>query len=188
MSLEQSASFDLNELHRAACSGDREAENRLMGYLTVSFRLFAQHRIWHVEDAEEVVQEALVTVLAKYKGLEIETSFAGWAYRVLQNKILDFVKKKSARRRLDEANADDLTAETYVCPDPQLRARLIECFRKINRTNSRHARVLNLHYQGYPVTEVCRRLGVTENNLYVLLSRARRALELCLKKGGTAHE
>jgi len=188
MSLEQPASFDLNDLYRAARSGDREAENRLMGHLTVSFRLFAQHRIWNVEDAEEVVQEALVTILSKYKGLEIETSFAGWSYRVLQNKILDFVKKKSARRRLDEANAISLAEDAYVCPDPRLKVRLIECFRKINQTNSRHARVLNLHYQGYPVTEVCRRLGVTENNLYVLLSRARRALELCLKKGGTADE
>ena len=188
MSLEQPASFDLNDLHRAACSGDRDAENLLMGHLTVSFRLFAQHRIWHVEDAEEVVQEALVTILSKYKGLEIETSFAGWAYRVLQNKILDFVKKKSSRRRLDEANATDLSTDAYVCPDPRLRARLIECFRKIHQANSRHARVLNLHYQGYSAAEVCRRLRVTENNLYVLLSRARRALELCLKKGGVADE
>ena len=186
MSLEQPASFDLTGLFQAARAGDREAENRLMAHLTESFRLFAQHRIWNDEDAEEVVQESLVTILAKYKEVEIETSFGGWTYRVLQNKIFDYVKKKTTRKRLDEANQTGLTENVTSQPDLQLKARLIDCFRKINQRNSRHARVLNLHYQGYSAAEISRRLNVTENNLYVLLSRARRALELCLKKNEAA--
>jgi DNA-directed RNA polymerase specialized sigma24 family protein len=64
----------------------------------------------------------------------------------------------------------------------------MDCFRKICRSNNRHARVLNLHYQGFTTVEICRRLDISENNLYVLLSRARRALELCLGKDDTAHE
>jgi RNA polymerase sigma-70 factor (ECF subfamily) len=185
---DNSNSFDLNDLFHAACTGDREAENRLMGHLTVSFRLFAQHRLWNTEDAEEVVQDTLLTILAKYKELEIESSFAGWTYKVLQNKILDSVKKKTTRKRLDEQNNEGRTEEPTISTDPQLRTRLMDCFRKICRSNNRHARVLNLHYQGFTTVEICRRLDISENNLYVLLSRARRALELCLGKDDTAHE
>jgi len=182
MSSESSNSFDLNGLFQAARAGDRAAENTLMQHLTVSFRLFTQHRLWSAPDTEEVVQEALLTIATKYRGLEIESSFAGWAYRVLQHKILDFVKKRSTRRRLDEQWNRDGQERASVTPDPELRSRLIDCFRRLARRNSRHARILNLHYQGFASSEICHKLGITENNLYVLLSRARRALELCLGK------
>jgi RNA polymerase sigma-70 factor (ECF subfamily) len=182
MSADRSNSFDLNALFKAAHAGDRSAENKLMQHLTVSFRLFAQHRLWNEPDAEEVVQDALLTIVTKYHEVEIESSFAGWAYRVLQNKIMDYVKKRSARRRLDEQWDRDHQEHAAVTPDPELRSRLINCFRKLARQNSRHARILNLHYQGFATADICHKLGITETNLYVLLSRARRALELCLGK------
>jgi len=182
MPSDSSNSFDLNGLFQAARTGDRAAENTLMQHLTVSFRLFTQHRLWSEPDTEEVVQDALLTIATKYRDVEIESSFAGWAYRVLQNKIMDYVKKRSTRRRLDEQWNRDGQERAAVTPDPDLRSRLIDCFRKLARRNSRHARILNLHYQGFASPEICRKLGITENNLYVLLSRARRALELCLGK------
>jgi RNA polymerase sigma-70 factor (ECF subfamily) len=177
--------FDLNALYRGACQGDRVAEQRLMQHLGVSFGLFAQQRIWNEQDAEEVVQDALVTILEKYRSLTIDTSFGGWAYRVLQNKIMDHVKKKTTRRRLDEEHRQGHENQSEAAND-DIRTRLIGCFRKIHRVNRRHARILNLHYQGYATPEICARLRLTESNFYVLLSRARRALAACLGKGDEA--
>ena len=47
--------------------------------------------------------------------------------------------------------------------------------------------VLNLHYQGFSVEEIQKRLKVTRNSLYILLHRARSMFKACLdKKGVTA--
>lgn len=181
----QPSPFDINDLVLRAGRGDKSAEQDLMRHLSVSFRLFAQHRVWNDQDAEEVVQDALVTILSKYRGIEFETSFAGWAYQVLNHKILDYVKKKQTRKKLDEQVAADTAAAPQRSADPGLRQRLIDCFRKLGRSNVRHARILNLHRQGYGTGEICRKLGLTENNFYVLLMRARRALEICLGKDGS---
>lgn len=181
MSPDQSNSPDFDQLYRAARQGDKAAMERLMGLLTVSFRLIAQHRVWAEQEAEEVVQDALTTIVTRFREVEIETSFGGWAYGVLQNKILELTRKKATRRRLDEQIQREELTDTAAA-DPGLVRALIDCFHKIHRANSRHARILNLHYQGYTTAEICRRLGIGENNLYVQLSRARRALEICLGK------
>jgi RNA polymerase sigma-70 factor, ECF subfamily len=181
MSSDHSHSLDLNDLYRSARRGDKAAEQRLMSHLTVSFRLVAQHRLWNEQEAEEVVQEALVTILAKYREVEIETSFGGWTYGVLQNKIMDCVRKRMTRRKLDEQMEPD-SSRVVNSSDPDLKRAIIDCFQKIHRDNNRHARILNLHYQGYTTEEICGKLDITENNLYVQLSRARRALEICLGK------
>ena len=180
MTTEPSTSFDLSRLYSSARTGDPKAEQELMFHLTVSFRLFAQRRMWRREDIEEVVQEAMMTIATKYREVEIESSFAGWCHRILQNKIMDHVKKMGTRSRLDREN---LAAREDYCPDDsdiELRKRIINCFRKLGQGNRRHARIMNLHYQGYTTGEICQRLNMTENNYYVILSRARKALQACL--------
>ena len=64
-----------------------------------------------------------------------------------------------------------------------LERQLLDCLRALNRSNGRHARILNLHYQGYSVEEICRRLSLTRTNFYTILSRARTILLACLEKG-----
>lgn len=179
--------FDLTDLARRASAGDNSAEIQLMEHLSVSFRLFAQHRVWNDEDAEEVVQDALMVVLAKYRDVTFESSFSGWAYQILNNKIMDYVKRKQTRRRLDEQQAAG-RSESNPSSDPELRKRLIDCFRKLHGHNVRYARILNFSYQGYSTEEICQRLRIKDSNLYVLLMRARKALMACLGKGNTHHE
>lgn len=154
----------------------------MYGQLSVSFRLFVQHRIWIEEDREEIVQDALVTIMQKYKSLTIETSFSAWAYMVLKNKMLDYFKT----RKLHAAKMDQYQRENpggVWEPDPELQAKLKDCFTRIHRLHDRHARVLNLHYQGYTTDEICSRMNISQSNLYVILSRARKMLELCLREG-----
>lgn len=183
---EKEVTFDIEVLYKRAKNGDSKAENVLLRLLHESFLLIVQHRIWKETDHEDIVQDTIVTILSKYKSLEIESSFAGWSYRVLNNKILDYVQKKTIRKRLEEQRKNE--KEPVLAGDPDLKKRLIECFRKISGTNLRHARILNLHYQGYTTEEICSKLNIKKNNTYVLLNRARAALEQCLGKGKPDYE
>ena len=174
--------MDINELHRLAAAGDRVSEEELFRQLTARFRLFARQRVWDRADADEVVQETVKTIFEKYRQIKFETSFAAWAYRVLNNKLLTFMATKGRREKKIEEQIERQPAVQNE-GGGDLEARLLACLSDLNRANSRHARILNLHYQGFTVKEISTRLGLTRTNFYTILSRARTMLAACLDRG-----
>ena len=176
--------MNINELHREAVRGDRTTENRLFQHLSERFEQFARHRIWDREDARDVAQEALASVAREYKSIEFETSFLAWAYKVLDNRILGYIKKKQQRGdRVVTVEDVRLIGDVPIDTNPELQSQLLDCLKKVGDTNQRHARILGLHHQGYNIDEICDRLKMTKNGFYIALSRARKMLEICLETG-----
>ena len=176
--------LDINSLYLKAKKGDIDAENELFLSLSVRFRHFADHRIWNDTDAEEVTQEALMTISKEYKNLEVKTSFEAWAYKVLDNRILKYIQSRKRKKDKTENVSDrDVTKAAAINPDLDLKRRLIDCLRKLGGINTRYARILNLRYQGYDSDEICARMDISISNLYTTLSRARSLLEYCLQTG-----
>jgi RNA polymerase sigma factor (sigma-70 family) len=136
-------------------------------------------------DADEVVQETIMTICREYRSLEISISISAWAYKVLDNRILTHMQTQQVRNRRTAADPAALDTIPAASPHLELRRRLIDCLRKICLTNRRYARVLNLHSQGYETEEICRRLDLKENTLYSLLRRSRMMLRRCLETGAT---
>ncbi len=188
MTGQDDSKFSIDKLYKDFLNGDKFAEKELLEHLTVSFRLFAKHKIWDKHDSEEIVQDALMTIIDKCRDIEFETSFTVWAYHVLRNKLMNYMVTKNTRKRLLEQHGPREDKPDYQCPNPDIRTRLIDCFKKIGRGNIQHARILNLKYQGYTTEEICKMMKITRNNMYVILSRARTALEICLKKGDSGDE
>lgn len=176
--------MNLNDLHRNAEGGDKKAEDKLFQYLSERFRQFANRRIWDQEDAKEIAQEALMLIAREYKSISFETSFQAWAYKVLDNKILSYIKKKRQRgdRVVSVADVSEV-GHNIVDANPELRSRLLECLKKVGRVNRRHARIIDLHYLGYKTKEICQRLKLSDNGFYIILHRARKMLEKCLETG-----
>jgi RNA polymerase sigma factor (sigma-70 family) len=167
----------INKLFQQAHTGNRQAESDLFEQLAARFGLFARRRISRLEDSQEVVQEAMMAVARKWKSLEEEANFAAWAHRVLEVEILRYYRKSYFQEgKLNELRGESLSFETWT-PDPVFQGRLLKCLGQVIERNSRYARVLNLHYQGYTADEICERMSVSKNNYYVILSRARTMLE-----------
>lgn len=177
--------MNINALHSNACKGDNRAIDELFAVLTSRFRMFARHKIRNGQDAEEIVQEALVTISKEYNNITFTTSFNAWACKVLDNRMLDyFRKKKRESKRFDKsATPDSDSMATGMNSNPDLKRKLKECLRKICHRNIRYARILNLHFLGYRTHEICGNLSVKPATLYSALSKARSMLEICLEKG-----
>ena len=176
--------LDINSLYSLAKGGDVDAENKLFSSLLVRFRHFADHRIWNSADAEETSQEALMTISKEYKDLKIDSSFEAWAYKVLDNRILKYIQTKKRNKEKIEKMAENDTKEMVAGnPDLDIKRKLIDCLHKLGSANTRYARILNLHYQGYSTDEICAKMDITTSNLYTTLSRARSLLEYCLQTG-----
>lgn len=175
--------MNIDSLYNQCRQGDKIAENELFRHLSARFRLFAELKIRDKVDAEEVVQNAIMTVARKYPAIEFEVSFAAWAHKVLQNEILKYYRSQGYRGELFVSAEADAFPQSVWSPDPDLKRHLMDCMRKLCEANGRYARVLNLKYQGYEATEICRKLKVTADNFYVILSRARSMLKACLDNG-----
>lgn len=178
--------MDINNLYNAALAGDHTAKEHLFEHLTARFRYFAQLKIDNSMDAEEIVQNSLLVVYDKYADIDIKSSFSGWAHTILNNKIKEFYRTRATHKsKLDEYGRQTVNPES---PESMahLERQLKDCLRKINEINQRHARILNLSYQGYSVDDICEKFNLTRSNLYSVLSRARSLLSECLKKGELA--
>jgi RNA polymerase sigma factor (sigma-70 family) len=175
------SSAQINTLFDAAKSGCAQSEEQLFSLLLERFRLIAHHRLWDSTDAEEVTQEALFVIIREYRELTVTVSFAAWAQKVLDNRILARIAGNRTRETR-RARATDQSEPVFES-DLDLEVSLSECLAKIGRINRDYARVLNYHCQGFETDEICKRLKVKRNTLYSLLHRGRALLRRCLETG-----
>lgn len=176
----------MNHLVELARNGDGDAEGKFLKILFVRFVAIAKRRLGSQDDAEDVAQDACATVLAKYKVDLSIVNFEAWAYGVLRMKIGNYLQKKITRREcpLLDSESHDMTGGSAQGDDPELGLRLSDCVRKLIASFPRYARVLNLIHQGYKSDEICQKLRINPNNMYVILSRGRSMLKCCLETGG----
>lgn len=173
--------MDINSLYLTARGGDKAAEERLFAVLAVRFGILVNHKVWNEQDAEDVAQNALAVVAREYKQTDISVSFAAWAYKVLDNRILSYLKGK--KQRPDEYDNDPPES---MQSEPMLKMKLLDCVKRVRRANLKYGQAVLLHYQWYTTSEVCAKLGVTTQNFYMILSRARAMLKRCLETGEIA--
>jgi RNA polymerase sigma factor (sigma-70 family) len=118
------------------------------------FTAVAKRRIRNEVDAEEIVQEALATVLEKSAAQEYEKSFLQWAFGVLRNKIGNYYQKRDRRVAHEgELDVDEMRTLSDATPDPQERFAEAELKERIRRAwghlGVQCRRLLWLLYQGY---------------------------------------
>lgn len=168
-----------------AREGDKQAEQELFQFLAARFRVVVRQYVRGEEDAKDIAQEACMTVLQKYKAESFTVSFDAWAYGILRNKIKRSLQLAKYRREQPMHDNGEISRARFSSANdnPDLKLRLRECMRQTVRVHPEYARVLNLTYQGYSTAEICERVKVTLNNLYSILSRARRLLRFCLETG-----
>ena len=84
--------FDPNQLVRAAVAGDRDALDRLMGYLRDDVYRLALRTLGHPADAEDAAQEALIQILTALATFRGEASVRTWAFRIAIRHYMRFRK------------------------------------------------------------------------------------------------
>jgi RNA polymerase sigma-70 factor (ECF subfamily) len=175
--------LSINELYEIARSGDKSAEEELFRTLSVRFRALAVQKVRDYDDCNDVVQNAVLAISREYKEIDIKTSFSAWAYKVLQNRILKYFNTNRRKTVNEESLSKFFVPPDTFKPDPTLESRLISCLKKISGVDIKYARILNLFYQGFSTRDVCLKLKIVPNHSYVILSRARSMLKLCLESG-----
>jgi RNA polymerase sigma-70 factor (ECF subfamily) len=117
---------DLDELIAAACGGDRAALNRLLAHARPRLVAVALRIVRDRDDAEDVVQEALLKVCRSLTRFEGRSAFSTWLHRIVVNAALDRLRRHQARReRFAEDDDRELASVSADLIDEQTPERVV---------------------------------------------------------------
>jgi RNA polymerase sigma-70 factor, ECF subfamily len=166
---------------------------------------FAMVQLRNATHAEDVVQETLVAAVQGADRFAAQSSVRTWLIGILKHKIIDHFRRQSREAPLpgleEETSLEDLDArfkpDGHFLENPlqvpgadwgdpeatlsqgQFFEVLEDCMARLPRNT---ARVFNMReIMGMETEEICKELGITPTNSWVLLYRARMALRECLQ-------
>lgn len=152
--------------------------------------------------AEDAVQEALVAALAAAGSFGGKSALRTWLTGILKHKIIDAIRRRGREQPADDADAAALDRDLdgqfdarghWVEPpagwrDPdgslenrQFMAALEKCLATLPPRTAQA--FLMREHLGMETAEICKELGLTSTNCWVMLHRARMALRACLETG-----
>jgi RNA polymerase sigma-70 factor (ECF subfamily) len=155
---------------------------------------YALRRLRHSHEAEEAVQDTLLTAFKARKQFQGKSLPLTWLIGILRRKILD--RLRAAARQAADTDPADLDAlftdagHWRKAPkkwgDPAAFAERAEFWRVVRgclaRLPARMGEAFTLRtIEEYRADDVCRELAISPANLWVLLHRARLFLVRCLE-------
>jgi RNA polymerase sigma-70 factor (ECF subfamily) len=160
---------------------------------------FALSRVKDSDIAEDLVQETFLAALRSRESFEGRSAGRTWLIAILKHKIVDYIRKKIREPSSDriEALTDLMDSDFDDSGKWQVRPHkwainpgkiyeqkeffdvLYHCLAELPE---RLAEAFMLReMDGLSTAEVCKRLGITATNSWVMLYRARMALRRCLE-------
>jgi len=143
---------------------------------------FARRRLHDPALAEDLVHDVFEAVASGRAVFGGRSALRSWLTGILKHKIVDLVRQRSSLNSLDD-DLDSAACQALECalPQPdelaQQRQTLRLVLRGIDALPQCLREVMQLRVlQDQSSREVCRALGITENNLFQRLFRARQSL------------
>lgn len=164
---------------------------------------FARLQLRDEAAAEDAVQEAMAAALGGQKQFGNRSKLKTWVFAILKNKIVDIIREHArapiaaaAVAEIPEDAYDDLFDERghwqhdarpsgWGDPEGQFSSQQFwQTFELcLTRLPENTARIFMMREMlGLETGEICKELGVSETNCWVILHRARMGLRLCLEE------
>lgn len=134
-------------------------------------------------DAEEVLQEASMTMWRRFDQYEPGTSFRNWAFQVAKYTAFNFVRKQARDRHRFSENVMSLLAEQAEREqsDREARRRVLEhCISKLGDTEQ--SLLAGCYREGATIKSFAIQDGRSPNAVTKQLSRVRRSLLVCVRQ------
>lgn len=144
---------------------------------------FAQRKLRDPALAEDAVQDVFEAVLSGRASFEGRAALRSWLTAILKNKIVDVLRRHARFESLDDDEHGEHAAFEVPCPQPQpdevaeQRILLARALARIDALPSGLRETFRMRVlEEQSSASVCRTLGISEDNLFVRMHRARKHL------------
>lgn len=174
---------DLNELLSRAQSGDRQALEALLATVAPSIHRFGVRMCRNVHDAEDVLQDTLLSVANHLADFEGRSSFSSWVFALTRSAC---VRKRRGLKNQAPVSDAGLSETQDSAPSPETRAADHELAAALSSMldglSDDHREVILLRdVEGLSAPEAANVLGISVDALKSRLHRAREALRTALR-------
>jgi len=165
---------------------------------------FAAARVREAAIAQDLVQETFLAALKASQGFAGRSTERAWLFGILRNKLADYYRRQNREVPLADLDAPlpeeqgafgdrglgkdgwlgRMAPKAWETPDETLVNKEFQGVlnRCLSQLPGKVALAFSLReVEGQPSEEVCKDLGVSPNNLWVMLHRARMGLRRCLE-------
>lgn len=160
---------------------------------------YAYTRLGDKASAEDAVQEAFLGAMKSAQRFDGKTPVRYWLLGILKHKVVDHIRKRSRENMIEDFEDPAITGSllfkitgmpTTQPPEWRINPRKAfeqkefwdvfhGCLSKL-KGNMRQAFALR-ELEGLSTDQICKELGISPNNLWVILHRARGQLKDCLE-------
>ena len=148
---------------------------------------FAKRKLLDPMLAEDVVHDVFEAVISGRAAFGGRSALRSWLTAILKHKIVDLVRQRAGIYSLDATghgeDGDEEGGCDIECPQPRpdevamQRERLAQTLARLETLPPGLRDVMQLRVlQDLPTEQVCERLAISEENLFVRLHRARKQL------------
>jgi RNA polymerase sigma-70 factor (ECF subfamily) len=182
------ADFPESEAIRRAKRGEAEGFERIYELHCRRVYALCLRMVGNPSEAEDLAQEAFLTVLRKIRTFRGESAFSTWLHRIAVNLALMRLRKKTSPKISHEVTSErdgGGLCDELSGPDLQLAGSIdrVQLQRAIERLAPCHKAVVELHdIQGYKHKEIAQMMDWSIGNSKAHLHRARTRLRELLQK------
>lgn len=173
---------------RAIAGGDREAFARLIERESPRLLRLGQAILGSLEEAEDVVQETLISLWEHAGRWKPEARIGTWLHTVCTNRCIDKLRRR--RPSVDQGALAEIADETELPDAALVQGEVARSVREAleHLPERQRLAVLLFHFQDLSQGQAAEVMGVSEAAFESLLARARRQLRAALSHGGGERE
>ena len=157
--------------------GDRDAYYQLLSELNSFLSNYLRKRIFDHNEIEDVSQKILLAVHKSLNTYNKDKSFMSWLIAITEYKIIDYIRSLKKHSSLADSHlATLLPSSVYMNTDLK-----IDIDRAISSLSAKEKTIFTmLKIEEQPVSEVAKKLNLSEANVKVIAHRACINLKLYL--------
>ena len=135
------------------------------------------------DQAQDVYQDAVMTLWEKFGSYRPDEPFLPWAYRFAHFKVLAHRKKNRRQPAMLDCDVLDILAVEQVEEDERLEARLRLLPGCLDKLTANERRLVELRYDSRAtIAQIAEQTGRLADTLYRVLHRVRKKLLNCIER------
>jgi RNA polymerase sigma-70 factor (family 1) len=164
-------------------AGDYNAFSQIMNRHIHALTFFSYKYCKNKQVAEEIVADTFTKLWNRKENFDSENSIKSFLYIASKNACLDFLKSAASKKSKQNVLLEDI----YLSNDSDVLSNIIysefiqELYKEINKLPKRQSEIFILSFlEGYTTEEICSKLNISPNALYIAKKKASDALKQIL--------